>query len=248
MNAVRPEDLGGVTAYVSKAHTFGTDALLLAHFAAPKKSTVACDLGAGCCIIPLLFCRDGLCSRVTAVEIQADACAQIERAVRENGLDAKIVVLHRDLRRLTDDDLPLHSFDLCTMNPPYMPQDTGLPSATDAALLARHEVACTTDDVLHAADTLLRFGGRLCLCQRPERLTDVLAGCRQYGIEPKRLRFVAHTVGKKPRLFLLEGKKGAKSGLVVEPTLVLHNADGSYTADALDMYGAYQNERTTSEP
>ena len=30
---------------VSPAHTFGTDAVLLAHFAAPKKNTLACDMG-----------------------------------------------------------------------------------------------------------------------------------------------------------------------------------------------------------
>ena len=52
----RPEDLGGgIAATVSALHTFGTDALVLAHFAAPNKSTVACDLGSGCgeCLVGL---------------------------------------------------------------------------------------------------------------------------------------------------------------------------------------------------
>ena len=42
------EDLGeGVGLVVSKQHTFGTDAMLLADFANPKKNDVACDFGSG---------------------------------------------------------------------------------------------------------------------------------------------------------------------------------------------------------
>ena len=49
-------DLGLI---VSKEHTFGTDALLLADFASPKRYDVCCDFGTGCGIIPMLWCRDG---------------------------------------------------------------------------------------------------------------------------------------------------------------------------------------------
>ena len=238
----RQEDLGkGCFATVSPAHTFGTDAVALAHFAAPKRTDAACDLGSGCGIIPLLFCRDGLCKAVAAVEIQADACEQIRQAVQINHLEQKLTVLHRDLRTLTEEDLPQYAFDLVTMNPPYQANDTGLQSKTGAALLARHEVTCRMEDVIRAAEKLLRFGGRLCICQRPERLADAVVEMRRFGIEPKRLRFLAHTVGKTPRLFLLEGKKGGKSGLRVEPVLYLKNENGQYTPDALAMYGAYNN-------
>ena len=44
---------------VSKEHTFGTDALLLADFASPKRYDICCDFGTGCGIIPMLWCRDG---------------------------------------------------------------------------------------------------------------------------------------------------------------------------------------------
>ena len=239
----RQENLGGgLYATVSADHTFGTDAIALAFFAAPKRNDAICDLGSGCGIIPLLFCRDGLGRQITAVEIQADAYAQIVNAIHKNGLENKLTALHRDLRNLTSGDLPLYSYDLVTMNPPYQANDTGLQSRTDASLLARHEVVCRMEDVMRAADKLLRFGGRLCICQRSERLADAIVEMRRHGIEPKRLRFLAHTVGKTPRLFLLEGKKGGKSGLIAEPTLFLKDPDGRYTSDALQMYGAYQNE------
>lgn len=240
----RPEALGGgIQAFISSAHGFGTDAILLAHFAAPKRKDAACDLGSGCGIIPLLFCRDGLCRSITAVELQENACIQIHKAIDENNLSEKLTVLQKDLRTLTDDDLPLYSFDLVTMNPPYKAPYSGLQSQNEAALLARHEITCTLEDVMACAVKLLRFGGRLCICHRPERLADAVCQMRGHGIEPKRIRMVAHSVGKSPSLFLLEGKKGANSGMIIEPELILKDADGAYTSDALQCYGLYQNDR-----
>ena len=53
---------------VSKEHTFGTDALLLADFASPKRYDICCDFGTGCGIIPMLWCRDGCGKEISAVE------------------------------------------------------------------------------------------------------------------------------------------------------------------------------------
>lgn len=78
---------------VSPAHTFGTDAVLLAHFAAPKKNTLACDMGTGCGIIPMLWCRDGLCRRVDGVEIQEAGYGQFVRSIAANGLEEKALSL-----------------------------------------------------------------------------------------------------------------------------------------------------------
>lgn len=241
----RLEDLGGgIAATVSDLHTFGTDALALAHFAAPKKRTVACDLGSGCGVIPLLFCRDGLCRSVTAVDVQPQACDQIRDAVLRHGLSDKLHVVEADLRSLTPEQIPFYTFDLVTMNPPYVAPNAGLQSAEASALIARHEVMCSLGDVAACAEKLLRFGGRLCICQRPDRLADVICAMRECGIEPKRLVWMIHSVGKKPSLFFLEGKKGANSGMVVPPPLILKDAQGNYTPQALEVYGLYQNERT----
>lgn len=243
----RLEDLGGgIAATVSARHTFGTDALVLASFAAPKKRTVACDLGSGCGVIPLLFCRDGLCGSITAVDVQPDACAQIRDAVSRHALEEKLRVVEADLRTLTPEQIPFYSFDLVTMNPPYIAPNAGYENEQTSARIARHEVLCSFDDVVACAEKLLRFGGRLCICQRPDRLADAICAMRAHGIEPKRLLWMMHTVGRKPSLFLLEGKKGANSGMVVPEPLVLKDEHGRYTPQALEVYGLYRNERTTA--
>ena len=70
------EPLGcGVEIYVSKNHTFGTDAVLLSNFANPKKSDRAVDLGTGCGIIPLLWLRDKAVASAVGLEISPEAVA-----------------------------------------------------------------------------------------------------------------------------------------------------------------------------
>lgn len=81
------------------------------------------------------------------------------------------------------------------------------------------------------------------MCQRPERLTDVLLSMRNSGIEPKKLRFVQQRAGKAPKLFLCEGRRGGKSGgLVMMPTLLIEDGSGGFSREMIDIYGAYKED------
>ncbi len=232
------EDLGdGVGVVVSKQHTFGTDAMLLANFANPKRNDVACDFGSGCGIIPFLWLRDKKCSQITAIEIQETGCNQMLRSLELNDTD-KITVLNRDLKDI--DDLKAGSFDVVTMNPPYKIENGGIKNDEDFATIARHETFCNMDDIAKSASRLLRFGGKLCICQRPERVFDVMYSMRKNGIEPKTLRFVSKKGDTQPWLVLIEGKRGAKNGLKVEGNLVAYNDDGTLTDEMLSITEKYR--------
>ena len=232
---------GGFGVYISEEHGFGTDALLLAHFSNPRKNDIACDFGSGCGIIPMIWCRDGLCSKITAVEISKSACSQLEMSVKETDTSEKIDVLNSDLKDLKG-KLKFNSFNLVTMNPPYKAINTGKQSTNQEELVARHEIMCGLDDVTHSASRLLKFGGRLCLCHRPERLCDIFSSMRSANIEPKRMRFVSAYQGKAPWLVLVEGRLGGKSGLTVEPTLYRNDTDGNETEEFIEFYGEYRNQ------
>ena len=180
------EDLGeGVGVVVSKQHTFGTDAMLLAHFANPKRNDIACDFGSGCGIIPFLWIRDGNCKEITAIEIQENGCNQMLRSKELNNSE-KIIILNRDLKEIND--LQSGSFDLVTMNPPYKIENGGIKNDEEYATIARHETFCNMNDIAKSAARLLRFGGKLCICHRPERVFDAMYSMRENGIEPKTLR------------------------------------------------------------
>lgn len=234
------EDLGeGVGLVVSKQHTFGTDALLLSYFASPKRSEIACDFGTGCGIIPFLWLRDGKCKSIFAVEIQENACNQAERSISLNNT-GKITLFNRDLKDLSD--FTAGAFDLVTMNPPYKIQSGGIKNDDAGVTIARHETLCNMDDIAKSAARLLKFGGRLCICHRPERVFDAMTAMRSNGIEPKRLRFVSKKGNTQPWLVLIEGKRGAKNGLKVEAPLVVYNEDGTLGSEMLGITEKYRKE------
>lgn len=234
------EDLGeGVGVVVSKQHTFGTDAMLLAHFANPKRNDIACDFGSGCGIIPFLWIRDGKCKEITAIEIQENGCNQMLRSKELNNTE-KITILNRDLKEIND--LQSGSFDLVTMNPPYKIENGGIKNDEEYATIARHETFCNMNDIAKNAARLLRFGGKLCICHRPERVFDAMYSMRENGIEPKTLRFVSKKGDTQPWLVLIEGKRGAKNGLKVEKNLVAYNDDGTLTREMLEITGKYRKE------
>ncbi len=229
---------GSLKLVVSDSHTFGTDALLLAAFSAPRRKNMVCDFGTGCGIIPFFWLREGV-EKVYAIEIQPLACDQLTRSIEINSLEKRFFLYNSDLRELKG-KLEAGIFDLVTMNPPYTAEGHGIISSSGADKIARHETSLELTDVFMSASRLLKFGGRMCICLRPERLTEAMMGMRQAKIEPKRLRFVSQRDGKAPWLFLLEGKKGRNPGLIVENELHIENPDGSPSEEMLKIIGSYK--------
>ncbi len=204
--------------YISADHRFGTDAALLAEFADPRKADIAVDLGTGCGIIPMLWCKNGNFKSATGVEISQAAAELAARSAAEFS-GGKVQVVCGDIRRI-EELLPREKFSLVTCNPPYFKKGSGMERAGEKGV-ARHDGECSSEDVARAADYLLKYGGRLCLCQRPERLCDVVCALRERGIEPKVLQSVAKNTETEPWLFLLEAKKGGRPGLKILPTKIV---------------------------
>ena len=220
---------------VTPEHKFGTDAFLLSDFAAPRRKDIACDLGTGCGIIPLLWLRDENGPQKTyGVEIQQKAIEQINITISKYSLEEKLIPVHADLKALKG-RIETGSVDLVTCNPPYKEKNAGIISEAASDKIARHETLCSLEDVCAAAAYLLRFGGRFCLCQRPERLADVLGLMRAYALEPKRIRFVQQKGDTAPWLFLAEGKKGSKPFLQVESPLIIQGEQG-FSKELLRIY------------
>lgn len=223
---------------VSQEHTFGTDAVILSHFAGIKPRDRALDMGTGCGIIPLLWLRNKKINNVSCLDIQQNAYDQLCYTIKENGIEDRLTPYLCDLRQI-EKHLPCEAFSLVTMNPPYKPVGTGIESLGESARIARHEVCCNIEDAVKAAAYLLKYGGRLCMCHRPERLVDTLELMRRYKLEPKRLRFVQDRAGEQPFLFLVQGQKGAKPFLRVEPQLIIKKENGKFTDEMLEIYGSY---------
>ncbi len=217
----------------STNHRFGTDAFLLTHFSNYRKKDKVCDLGTGCGIIPLLMQRKMPPQIIYAVDIQADAIEQLKLGIEKSQTE-NIVPVNADLKELWG-NAPLGQLDLVTCNPPYKATNAGFESVLTAQKIARHEILCNIDDVCKAGEKLLKFGGRLCICNRPERLSDVIFAMKNNNIEPKRLRFVSKNPSEAPWLFLIEGKKGSKPFMQIEPQMYIRTENG-FTDELNEIY------------
>ncbi len=229
----------GVELYVSKNHTFGTDALLLSRFAAPKKSDRAVDLGTGCGIIPFLWMRDKCLSKAVGLEISKEAVCLAQASLEKNGFQDSLEFYEGDIKNPFE-YLQRSAYTLVTCNPPYKANGAGIKSSEEAALNARHETLCDLADVISAAAGLLQFGGRFVMCQRPERLGEIFSLMTESKIEPKRLRLVCRSVGDEPWLVLVEGRLGGGKGMRILPNLYLYQ-NGALTEEFLALEGSYSD-------
>lgn len=244
MQELSREPLGEFEIYVSSDHTFGTDAVLLADFAGKHKSKLACDLGTGCGIIPLLLLKAKAAQAVHGVEIQPKAAEIARKNAELNGV-SEIFTVHNEDMKAINGKLPHAMFDVVTCNPPYKADGAGNQNLTEAQRIARHEVKCVFGDVVAAAKYLLKFGGRLCVCHRPERIADIICEMRAVGIEPKVLREVIQRPGGKAWLVLVEGKLGASCGMTLLPPLYVENG-GELSDEMMEIYGDYKQGKGRS--
>lgn len=218
------------------AFRFGTDAVLLADFAAPRRHDRVCDLGTGTGIIPLLlYARENTIS-ADAVEIQPDMADMAARSMAMNGLNEKIRVLSGDLRSIRT-LLPHARYDLVTCNPPYGKAGGTLLNPAASKRLARHEESCAIEDVACAAAWLLQNGGRLCCVFPAARMIELSDAMRKYRMAPKRIRMVHSRVEKTAHLCLMEGMLDARPGLIIEPPLVIYDENNAYTPELRRIYG-----------
>ncbi|MBQ6816443.1 MAG: methyltransferase [Clostridia bacterium] len=235
---IKKEPLGkGFFVNVTKHHTFGTDAILLADFAHAKKSDLFLDLGTGCGIIPLILLRDGLLKSAVGVDISHEACMLCNKTIKELALQ-NFSVIEGNLTNLSG-KTEFGVYNLITCNPPYKAPGAGIKNPDAVKSVARHEVECSLEDIVKTAARLLQTSGRFCVCHRPERLAELLDLMRLYKLEPKRLRCVTQRLGQKPWLVLVEGKKCANTGLIIEPELYIEQ-DGNFSEEMLKIYSVYK--------
>ena len=205
-----------------KRFCFGVDAVLLTDFVKVKSGERVLDLGTGTGVIPILLEAKTKGTHFTGLEIQEESADMARRSVAHNHLQEKVDIVTGDIKKAAE-IFQSASFDVITTNPPYMLDHHGLKNAADAKTIARHEVLCTLDDILRESAKILEESkGRFYMIHKPFRLAEILSKMCQYRIEPKRLQFVHPYIDKEPTMVLIEGMRGGKSRVKVEPPIVLY--------------------------
>ncbi|MBE7060997.1 MAG: SAM-dependent methyltransferase [Clostridiales bacterium] len=208
-------NLDGLKIYQDDSlYRFTSDAVLLSRFATVKKGDVVADFcsGSGIVGINLFGLNKNLIQSVTLFEMQEELYSLSKKTIEYNNLQDKISAINTRIQDMGK--AYAGKFSLITCNPPYMPLGAGFKDEKDFIAKCRCEVTLTLEELIPAISTALKFGGRVCLVHRADRLADVICLMRKYNIEPKRLQFVSGG-DKEPYLMLIEGVKGGKSGIKI---------------------------------
>lgn len=214
---------------------FSLDALVLAAFARPPAATGnVLDLGAGCGVVGL-----GLLLRNNRLAVTAlDRDPSMAAAARDNaellGFADSLQTLELEAACLRSSGrLAPESQDLVVMNPPFRQPGRGRTCRNQDRNQALFEEPDTLPAFLDAARFAVKNRSPVVLVFAAERLDALLAACRDHGLVPKRLVCVHSHVHRQARQVLVETVKNGGPGLAVEPPLVLYDAEGRHTGEAL---------------
>jgi tRNA1Val (adenine37-N6)-methyltransferase len=214
--------------------SFTMDSVLLSGFAGVNNNDRVVDLGTGTGVLPLLIAGRKKVKEIIGLEIQDLLVDMAQRSVYLNKLE-NIKIIKGDIKEAPM-ILGAETFDVVVSNPPYMKGHRGEINALTTKAIARHEILCNLEDVISGAAKLVKYGGKIALVHKTERIVDIFNYMRQYNVEPKRLRLVQPKKDKESNIVLIEGIKGAKPGLKTLPTLIIYEETGKYTKEVEDLY------------
>ena len=75
------------------------------------------------------------------------------------------------------------------------------------------------------------------MVHRPRRLIEILQTMKQYGLEPKRMKFVHPYKDREANMVLIEAVRGGKALMKVEAPVIVYQKPGVYTQEIYDIYG-----------
>lgn len=220
---------------------FGIDSVLLSHFAKHKKTDRVIDLGTGTGVIPILMEARYEGKEYVGIDIIEKSADMAKRSAKLNGLDKKIHFEHADLK--TYYKKVEKKFDVVTCNPPYMIVSDNskngkivTKNSNSNLEIARHEICATIDDIVKAANRLLKTKGKMYIVYKPDRLVSLMSAMRKNNIEPKVIRFVQSYFDSEASMVLVEGIKDAKESCIIEKPLIIYEKQNKYTKEVEDIY------------
>ena len=200
-------------------YCFTSDAVLLSRFAKVKKGDVVADFCSGSGIVGLhLYGLNPVVKSVTLFEMQKPLFELSVKSIEINGLENVFNAINTRLQDIGSDFN--EKFSLIVCNPPYMEVGRGFKDEKEHIAVCRTEATLSLEELIRASSKCLKFGGRLNLVHRADRLGDIIFQMKQLKIEPKKIQFVSGGLDKEPYLVMIEGVKGGKVGLKVLPTII----------------------------
>ncbi|MCA8930282.1 MAG: methyltransferase [Alphaproteobacteria bacterium] len=205
------------------------DPVLLAAAVPARAGELAADFGAGSGAVGLCLAARVQGCRVVGLEREPDLAALTRANAARSGLGDRVFVVCADAGA---PPLAEASVDHVAMNPPYLPATAATQPQERLRRVGAIEGKAGLATWIASAWPLVRRGGTVSLIHRADRLDEIVAQCRR--CQPGGLTIVPiwpHT-GQPARRVVVRLRKDDRSPLNLLPGLVLHEADGRFTAAA----------------
>jgi tRNA1(Val) A37 N6-methylase TrmN6 len=217
-------------------YRYSIDAVLLAHFIAPKPEEKILDLGAGCGIVSLIVAYRHPSVHVSSLEIQKKLISLLYKNRRLNNFDRRIDIVEGDLVEINT-LVQAGSFDRIVCNPPYGKLGSGRMNSGSEQAVARHEIRATLADVSDAVLYSLKNRGKAAFIYPSGKAAVLLARLKEKRLEPKRFQIVYSYPGSSARLVLVEAVKGGGEELeILPPFYVYDRPGGEYSREMARLY------------
>lgn len=202
----------------TRLYRFTSDSVLLSKFAKAKNNDIIADFCAGSGIVAFHFHalnrHEKKNLRYTLFELQKELSDLSKKTAKYNGFDEFSFYQGR----LQDLPKEYHEkFSLVLCNPPY--ETGGMDNDEYHKAICRKEITITLKEIVAACAKALKFGGRVCMLHRADRIAEVCYTLKQSNIEVKKIQFVGGRYGAKPYLVMVEGVKGGKPNCEILPTI-----------------------------
>ena len=202
----------------TRLYRFTSDSVLLSRFAKAKKRDVVADFCAGSGIVAFHFYA------LNKEKFPAMECTLFEMQEELSNLSKK-TALYNDFENFQFvqgrlQDIPkIHNekFSLVLCNPPY--ESGGFDNDKYHKAVCRKEITINLKEIAKAAAFALKYGGRLCMLHRADRLAEVCYTLKECNLEVKKIQFVAGRYEAKPYLVMVEAVKGGKPNVEILETI-----------------------------
>lgn len=204
----------------TRLYRFTSDSVLLSRFAKAKKKDKVADFCAGSGIVAFHFyALNKTCPglQFTLFEMQKSLSDLSQKTAEYNDFD-NFEIVNCKLQEIPEKYREQYSLILC--NPPYERAGTGFDNDEYEKAVCRKEITLTLREIAKAASFALKFGGRICLLHRADRIAEVCYELKSVNIEVKKIQFVGGRCGAKPYLAMIEGVKGGKPGCEIMENLI----------------------------
>jgi len=208
----------------------------------PKHGSRLLDAGCGAGVASLCAASlvqalpKGKCNAASfsGIDIDRDMLDLASKSVSLNALDAGDISMQVSRTDIAEPaSWPTAGcWDQVFSNPPYLEADRASGKARPRVDTANMETTVRLSEWITFMDIMVKPKGRLVLIHRADRLSEIVSIFRDKGIGSIDVFPLWPKDGVAAKRVIVRGRKGVRSADRMLPGMVLHDSEGSYTAQA----------------